>query len=126
MSPVADKEVTGIHPLFLEVVYLAEQYRRVNGDTITDDAGNPGIKDAGGDKVQAELAVVVNDGVSRVITAGKTYHHPGFFRQEVDHLALPLVSPLGSNNRNNWHFLSSRLSTQFIAQVASPIKAAVA
>jgi hypothetical protein len=79
VSPVANEKAAGVHPLPLKLVYLTKQDRRINGYPVTDNAGNPGVEDAGWDKVQSELAIIVNDGVPGIITTGKTHHHPGFF-----------------------------------------------
>ncbi len=52
-----------------------------------------GIEDTGGQNVQREPAIVINNGVSRVGTALEADDHIRVLRQHVGDLAFPFVAP---------------------------------
>jgi hypothetical protein len=51
------------------------------------------------------------------MAALESHHDIGLFRQPVDDLALPLVSPLGTDDDNIGHFASSPSATVFFSSM---------
>ena len=104
MRAVAEEEAPlDLNPSLLQVLDLAEQHRRVNDDPVADDAELIGVKDAGGDDVEGELAEFVDYGVAGVISGRVTGDDVGFFSQQVNDPALALVPPLAAHDNYCWH-----------------------
>ena len=115
VGPVADKQPAGIHAALVKRVDFTNEHGRVNHHAITDNANSLGRKNTGRDQVQLELTVGVNYSVSGIITTGKANYHSCFFSEQVNYFTLPLISPLGSKNSNNWHyFLLSGINTSLV------------
>ena len=55
-------------------------------------------QDAGGEQIQNELALVVDDGVSGVIAALIAHDDVVLLAEQVDHAALALVAPVDAYN----------------------------
>jgi hypothetical protein len=77
-----------------DLVDLREQRLRIDDDAVADDAGDALMQDARGQKTQHELAAVRVDGVSRVVSALIPRDDLEIRRQQIDDLALALVTPL--------------------------------
>jgi hypothetical protein len=108
VSSATDKQAAGIDTSLVKLGYFLKQYRRINGGPIANNTGNFGVENARRDEVQAELTIGVNYRVPGIITTGKTYHHPGFFRKKVNYLSFAFISPLSSDNGYRWHYYSFR------------------
>ena len=70
---VADFQVFGRErdSLFPHVVYLKRQVFGVKRDAVSKDVYNVRSEDAGGKQMERELAVIVDDGVSRISSSPK-------------------------------------------------------
>jgi hypothetical protein len=64
------------------------------------------MKYAGRDKVQYELLAFYHDRMACVVPALITCHQMGALGQDIDNLALALVTPLGSDYNRCRHFFS--------------------
>jgi hypothetical protein len=58
------------------------------------------MQDSRGDQVQYGLLAVDNQGVTGIVPALETDHGMDLLGEQVDHLALALVTPLGPDNDN--------------------------
>jgi hypothetical protein len=56
--------------------------------------------------VELELAIGVDYGMTGVVSSGKTHYQSCLFGEQVNYLSFALVTPLCSNNGDNWHFIS--------------------
>jgi hypothetical protein len=77
-----------------DLVDLGEQRLRIDDDAVADDAGDAVMQDAGRQQPQNELPAVGVDRVSGVVAALIARDDREVRRQQVDDLALALVSPL--------------------------------
>ena len=68
-------------PLSGQGLQLVDQLADVQGHAVADDVGDVGIEDAGGEDVQGEPAIVIDDGVARVGAALEADDHVGRLRQ---------------------------------------------
>jgi len=75
----------------------------MNGAAGADDVHRLGIEDAGRHEVERELAVLVDDGMARVVAALEPDHQIGLERQQVDHPALTFIAPLRAHHRLHRH-----------------------
>jgi len=89
--------------LFLQVIDLFDEDAGVDHHPVTDEAGFVGMKDPRGDEVKDMFLVIDHERVAGVVAALKTHHTVSLFREEIDHLALALISPLGTDNNNVRH-----------------------
>ena len=90
-------------PLRLEALDFAEQDGRVDGDAVADHAGLFGVKDAGGNEVELELATLVDDGMAGVVPGGIAGNNTGFAGEQVDDPAFAFVAPLAADNDDDGH-----------------------
>ena len=88
-EPIADGDASR-----RELVDLGKQRLRIDHDAVADDAGDALVQDAGRQQPQHELAPVGVDGVTGVVAALIPRDDRKIRRQQIDDLALALVSPL--------------------------------
>ena len=81
-------------------VQLAQHHARIHHGAGADQAGGIRIKDAGWNQVQLEHLVVHHDGVTGIHTALVAHDHIGRTTEEIGDLALPLVTPLSTDDDN--------------------------
>src|SRR5262245_62216447 len=83
-------------------VNLIEQRLRVNHHPVADDAGLARVVDARRNQVQNELVIYPpaadDDGVAGVVAALVASDNVEMWRQQVNDLALPFVSPLRADD----------------------------
>ena len=95
MGTLADDQPVGdVHPALLQPVDLLQQHVRVDDHTVSYDTGRLRPEDPAWDQVEGELALLVQDGVARVVSAGEPGDDIGVLAEEVDDLPLSLVTPL--------------------------------
>ena len=103
VSPGADDEVVRRDAAPRQLVHLGEQGLRVERHTRADQAAGLLVEDPGRHEVQCELAPGIDDGVAGVVAALGPDDDVGTTGQQVDDLALTLVTPLATNNGENRH-----------------------
>ena len=79
-------------------LYLPDQRVRRQHHAVTDETGDAFVQDARRDQVQDRLRAADDQGVPGVVAALETHHRAGTLGEEVDHLALALVAPLGTDH----------------------------
>ncbi len=99
----AEPQVGGVHAALAQPVDLAGEHRRVDHDAVADHAGGVGVEDPGGDQVELEDLVAVDDRVAGVVASLKARDDVRARGEQVDDLALPLVAPLGSDDDGARH-----------------------
>src|SRR5699024_1089643 len=99
----ADPQPGGVHPARGEHLDLLEQRTEMDHHAVADDRGDPRREDAGGKELELELLPVDDHGVAGVVTAVGLDHVVDPFTEEVGGLALPLVTPLGSDDHDGGH-----------------------
>ena len=77
-----------------QFVDFLEERLRIDDDAAADDAGDAGMQDARGDKVEDELRALHVNRVAGVVAALVARHGREVRRQHVDDLPLALVAPL--------------------------------
>src|SRR5699024_405362 len=70
----------------------------VEGNAVTDDIGDVGVKYARGKGVQRKAAIVVDDGMARVGSALEADDHVCLFGKHVGNFAFSFVAPVGADN----------------------------
>ncbi len=90
-------------PARLERRELAHQHGGVQNDAIADDARLVAVEDAAWDEGEDRLLPIHHQGVPGVVAALEAHHHLGALGEQVDHLALALVAPLGAHHHHVWH-----------------------
>ena len=95
---VADFEVRGayLNAALAQTRDLVCQVLKVYDDTGAEDVHGPVAQDAGGQQIEYEPALVVDDGVACVIAALIADDDIILFREQVYHSALSLVAPVCS------------------------------
>ena len=91
-----------------QCVDLRQQRLEVHDDAGPDDAG-AAADDSRREQVEREVLVAELDGVAGVVAAVIARHDVEAVRQEVDELALALVSPLPAQDGQDLHVRSPRL-----------------
>ena len=71
---------------------------KVDNDAVADDVDGRLAQDAGGQEVENELALLIDDGVTGVVAALITADDVIIRREQVDHAALALVAPVDSHD----------------------------
>ena len=99
LGPLRDDQVGGGDALAGDGAQLVHQLLDIQCHAVADDVGHMGIEGAGGEDVQGEPAIVVDDGMARVGPALKADDHVGLLCQHVRDLALALVAPVGAYDR---------------------------
>ncbi len=87
----------------LQHLLLLEKHERVDDHAVADDRHDVVVEHPARDELDRELLTVDDDGVSRVVAALIADDHRHFLGEEVGELALPLVSPLRSDDDRCWH-----------------------
>ena len=87
-------------PAGRELVELAEECLGLEHDAVADDAGNVGVEDPRGNLAQDEVRVADDHGVAGVGAPLIPDDEVGLLSQNVDQLALALVSPLRSDDHH--------------------------
>ncbi len=77
---------------------LVKQMLKVDNYSRAEDIDGVVAQDAGRKQVQDKPALVVNDGVTGVVAALIADNYIVFFREQIDHAALALIAPVGSND----------------------------
>ena len=83
--------------------HLLPQSLTVQGHAVAEDIDHALAEDAGGQQVQAEFAVLVDDGVTGVAAALITDDNIIVLGYQIDHAALALVAPVDAYNRTIRH-----------------------
>lgn len=99
-STVADLEVFGAYrnAALTQARCFVKQVLKVDDYAGAEDIDGVVAQDTGGKQVQDELALVVYNGVAGVIAALIADNDIVLFREQVDHTALALIAPVGSND----------------------------
>ena len=97
---VGDFEIVrrDLDALFAQATDLADQMLDVDDHADAHDVDRLGAQNTGGQKVQNELAAVVDDGVTRVVAALIADDDVVLTAQKVDHAALAFVTPVDAYN----------------------------
>ena len=99
MGTLAHHDPVGyVYPSRLEIVNLLEKHVRIDYDAVADDVQRLRPEYAAWYKVEAELAVVGDDGVSGVVATGESRDHLRVPRKIVNYLALAFIAPLGTQD----------------------------
>ena len=93
-QPIADRDPGG-----RELVDLREQRLRIDDDPVADDARDPVVENPGRQQPQHELPSVRIHGVPGVVPALVARDDGKVGREEIDNLALALVTPLRAEYR---------------------------
>ena len=99
-GPVADHQVVrrNGHALGGDVLYLLPQALAVQGHAVAQDVDHAVPEDAGGQQMEGEPALFVDDGVPGVSAALIADHHVVVLGDQVHHTALALVAPVDAHN----------------------------
>ena len=104
LGPVREEQVgRGIAPGRLQHLHFLEEGERVHDAAVADDGADARVEHRGGKQVQDELPASGDDRVSRVVAAPEPHHRVEARGEDVDELALPLVTPLGPDDRQSGH-----------------------
>src|SRR5205085_12267547 len=68
-----------------------------------DDAGRPRVQDPGRDQVQLEDFAAADDRVAGVVAALKAHDEIGLLGEQVGHLSLSFIAPLGADDHKTRH-----------------------
>ena len=100
-GPLADQQVLGgdVHAALADGVDLLEQILAVQGHAVAQDVHDTGAENAGGQQMQGELALFVDDSVPGVAAALIAHHHIILLGEVVHHAALALVAPVDTHDR---------------------------
>ena len=98
-----DPQVGGGHAAPLQALDLVGEHLRVDDDAVADRAQGSRVQDPRGDQVQLELLVVADDRVAGVVAALEAHDDVGPLGEQVGHLALALVAPLGADDHQSRH-----------------------
>jgi len=92
----ADGEpLTGRHPGLVQHLQLLQQRRRGEHHAVAYQAAHILAQDAGGDQVQHGLLAVDDQGVTGVVAPLEACHRVGLVGEQIHHLALSFIAPLG-------------------------------
>ena len=93
-QPARLGQVTALSQLF----DFTDQRPRIDDDTATDHARGIAVQRSGWDEMQNGLLIPDHQSMTRVVAALKTDNNIRLGRKQIDDLALPLVSPLESDD----------------------------
>src|SRR5690554_1613671 len=117
MSPQDDRAgqadfqaVANPDAVFLEPAYFPEQCLRRQNHSITDQALDIFAQDTGGDQVQSGFPAVDYQGMARIVPPLKPHNGRDLIGQQINDLALALITPLGA--QHNYIFTHDSLSHQ--------------
>ena len=101
---VADHEAAGrVDAVLRQLIDLGKERRQVDDKTVADDAGDPGMKDAGGNQPEDKLCSVDVHGVSGVVSALIPRHDIERLAKEIDDFSLAFVAPLRADDGEVFH-----------------------
>ncbi len=104
MRSFADQEFIGSEePEFAALLDFFDQCIRVDDHAITKNAARTSVQDARWHKVRHQLLAIDDKRVPCIRAAAVANDHAGFFTEQVDDLALPFVTPLGTNDDCDGH-----------------------
>jgi hypothetical protein len=103
MGVAGDSQPVGLNSSRLELVELLDEQAGVDDAAGSDNADRAAVEDSRGDVVELERLAVADDGVSGVGAALVAAHDVGALGEQVDDLALPLVSPLRPHDHGRGH-----------------------
>ena len=89
-----------------EIGHFREQHTRVDDHAVADHAGLVRVEYARGYDVEDVLLAVDHQGMTGVVAALEADHVIRVPRQQIDDLALALVTPLGADHHHTGHVLS--------------------
>ena len=97
---VGELQVFGadLHAAGLDGLHLIREVVEVDDHTGAQHTGDIRVQDAGGQKVQDELALFGDDGVPGIVAALIAGNDIGVFGQQVDDAAFALIAPIDSSN----------------------------
>ncbi len=96
---LADEQTfLGRNAVLAQHVQFAQQSIGGQHHAVTDHALHTLAQDAGRDEVQDGLPAVDDEGVTGIVAALETHHGIGLLGEQIDDLALALVTPLGAND----------------------------
>ena len=111
LRPVGEQQAAaGVEPGGLQPGDLVEQGFGVHHAAVPDDGADAGVEDRGRQEMQDELAPVHHHGVAGVVPAAEADHRVEVRGQQVHELPLPLVAPLGADDRDAGHVGSPRVA----------------
>jgi hypothetical protein len=87
----------------LQGLDFVEQHPGVDDDAVADRARQPRVEDSRRDEVEAKLLVAAHDRVPGVVAALKADDEVGPLGEQVGHLSLALVAPLGADYHGSRH-----------------------
>ncbi len=95
---VADLKVCGAYrnAALAQTRSLVEQVLKVDDYARSEDVDGIVAQDAGGQQIQDEPALVVDDGVTGIVAALIADDYIVPFRKQIDHAALALIAPVCS------------------------------
>ncbi len=95
-SAVADFQVLGSqgHAFGLHLLHFLPKVLTVQGDAVAEDIDDAVPEDTGGEQMEGELSLFVDDGMPRVAAALIPDHYVIVLRHKVDHTAFSLVAPV--------------------------------
>ncbi len=97
------RSVVERHPALLELVELGAERPGVDHGAVADHAEGAGVEDPRRHEVQLVDLVPGDDGVPGVVAALVAGDDVAALGEEVDHLALALVAPLGPDHHGGGH-----------------------
>ena len=100
-GPLADHQVLrgDVHAAPADGFDFLEQVLAVQGHAVAQNVHDTGAENAGGQQVQGELALFVDDSVPGVAAALIAHHHVILLGEVVHHAALALVAPVDTHDR---------------------------
>ena len=93
------------HARVLQRLNFTAQALQIDHDAVAQHVYNARQADAGGDEMKGEFAVLIHDGVARVVAALIPHDAVEVPSDQVADLALALIAPLGSNQHCRAHEL---------------------
>ena len=103
MRVAADLELRRIDALAFKHVELGDEHAGVDHNAIANDWRDVRVQDAARHQLQLEGLAIDHEGVARVMTALIADDEMLIAGEQVGELALPLVTPLGSDDDGCWH-----------------------
>lgn len=86
-----------------EHVHLGEQHLRIHDDTVADDRRDVVVENPTRNQLEGEALAADHERVAGVVTALIPDDQLHLLGDEVSELALPLVTPLSTDDNGRWH-----------------------
>ena len=112
-----DDAVVDVDAVSRQLVHFGEQGLRIDHDTISDDARDTRMQNAGGNQTENELRPVHVHGMAGVVSALVPCHEREMRREEIDDLAFAFIAPLRTEDGN----IHSRQSAVVLRQSESAV-----